>query len=181
MSFNLLRVKLVVLSAFILLSCGQSAQQSTQDDTSLDLNSDGKVDVHYEYGNSSYIELVDRNFDTVADESHKFGLDNKIIKSKFDDDFDGKAETTSFYKDGTNYLSLVDEDVDGEPDLFFVYKSGVLKYAEKYYERTDTGSQSKVGRVEFKFGYPISEEKFKKTSLTKEEFVESYMSKVSKL
>ena len=79
------------------MGCSREGQK-VEDEFIMDLNSDGTKDVFYEFDDSGYFELVDRNFDGRVDESIRYDKDNIILSSKIDEDFDGYLETKIYYK-----------------------------------------------------------------------------------
>lgn len=79
-----------------ILTFAACAEQTTEDLSSLDLNGDNVPDIKIEYEGDTYFQRVDRNFDSNVDESHRNTLENKIINSQFDSDFDGRLETIVF-------------------------------------------------------------------------------------
>ena len=163
----------------ILYGCGESDDPTYTESQylNLDLNSDGTIDVFYEYDEKGSYELVDRNFDTKIDESHRYDLDSRIVKSKIDNDFDGVLETIIEYRNGSIFKVKVDTNRDFTVDTVYQYKDGTLISGEKYYEKGEHDEYARIGVVAFKFGYPVSPETVNKTSLNLEEFVNKHSGK----
>lgn len=155
---------LAIISLLCLSSCSSERQT---DDSVMDLNSDGTTDVFYEYDSSGYYELVDRNFDGRVDESHRYDAQNKITSSKIDEDFDGYLETKISYKFESIERIAVDTDGDKLYEIFHFYKSGSLENSIRFYQEN---SDTKIGKISFKFGYPNGGEVIEVVTIDKAEF-----------
>ncbi|PCI79919.1 MAG: hypothetical protein COB20_03745 [SAR86 cluster bacterium] len=155
-----------VFVSLMLGSCSKSIQDSPG---FLDQNGDGVEDIIYEFEGDFYYELVDRNFDGEIDESHKYGLDDRIVSSKVDSNLDGYLETSIFYEFGTVSKVNVDRMRDGQVDISFAYSEGEVIFADKYYHQTDEGA-ARIGRIDFEFGYPVSNEIIMETEVSSAEF-----------
>ena len=163
-----IKLTYIAFLTFCLMGCACSKQSTDeQNNAILDLNSDGKKDIFYEFDDSGSYELVDRNFDGKVDESHHYDNENRLLSSKLDDDLDGYLETKVIYKYETIEKMAVDSDNDNLYEIFYFYKSGTLENAIKYYQEEGV---NKIGKVNFKFGYPIGEEIIEITNMTKVEF-----------
>lgn len=161
------RKLMLIGSILCITACSSDNSDVESGNEIMDLNSDGKMDVFYEYDNSGYFELVNRNFDERIDESHRYDENNKLVSSKIDNDFDGYLETRVIYKYESVERIAVDIDNDNLYEIFYFYKSGTLENAIKYYQ-DDAGN--KIGKISFKYGYPIGEELVESTSIDKMEF-----------
>lgn len=160
--------KLILFACILWLTgCSFDKETDSSDDQIMDLNSDGTKDVFYEYDSSGYHELVDRNFDGKVDESHRYDGKNKLVSSKIDDDLDGFLETKIIYKYESPEKVAVDTDNDNLYEIFYFYESGTLVNAIKYYQ-TDDGN--KIGKIDFKFGYPTGEESVEITDMDESAF-----------
>lgn len=167
------KVTFILVFGFSLIA-GCDAEHNLKEKTSslYDLNEDGIDDITYESTIDGYYEFVDRNFDGKVDESHHYGNDDKIIKSKIDENFDGYLETEIFYEKGSPCFSSVDSNIDELRDIFFLYRSGTLIKGSKYY--IDSEGKQAIRTVEFKFGFP-SKEPVVKTNLSRKQFDEKYL------
>jgi hypothetical protein len=139
--------------ALLLTGCAGCSPVAEAPDN-LDLNGDGVPDITYELEGSEYYELIDRNFDSRVDESHKYGRDDIISSSKVDTDYNGILETNIYYADGSIVKTTTDSDNDGLVDIVSVFEFGEILYSERYYEGSG-GAPAKIGRVDYSFGYPI--------------------------
>lgn len=158
---------ILITSIFFITGCFFEDNTVSHTDDIMDLNSDGKKDVFYEYDNSGYNELVDRNFDERIDESHRYDKKNKLISSKIDANFDGYLETRIIYKYESIEKIAVDIDRDNLYEIFYFYESGTLKNAIKYHP--DDG-RNQIGKINFKFGYPDGPEIIEVTVMDKTAF-----------
>lgn len=148
---------LVTLFLFWLSGCeGESSTRSEPLALSvLDLNGDGVADISYEEAGDGYFEFIDRNFDGRVDVSSFYGLDDKIVSSKLDDNFDGFLETKTWYQYGNPTLTAVDENCDGLVDILFLFKHGVIKTSEKFLT-SESDSSGDIVKFDYRFGYPVS-------------------------
>lgn len=119
-----------------------------------DHNRDGLLDEKWTYalsGKPLRLE-IDRNLDRQVDHVAHYDLRGQIQSSESDDDFDGRFETKSRYRDGNAVSSEVDTDGDRYPDLHSHFKDGVLDTLE--YIQPTTGralrvEHFKLGKLQF--------------------------------
>ncbi|PCJ24463.1 MAG: hypothetical protein COA96_09455 [SAR86 cluster bacterium] len=160
----------VISVGLMLGGCSEPVQDSLVGSADfLDQNDDGVEDIIYEFEGDFYYELVDRNFDGEVDESHKYGLDDRIVSSKVDSNLDGYLETSISYEYGSVSKVNVDRVRDGLVDISFIYAEGEVVSAEKYYHQTEVEA-ARIGKIAFEFGYPISNEVIGTTEISSLEF-----------
>ncbi|MCO4775593.1 MAG: hypothetical protein KC446_06170 [Flavobacteriales bacterium] len=137
------------------------------DEPNTDRNGDGKSDLFIEYEDGFVYELYDRDFDGKVDESWKYDSNDILISGRVDDDLDGILETEYIYKDHS--LDKMFSDTNGNliSDVYTKLNRGVAVYSEKYYSSKEG---SRIGRVEYSFGYPDGPEKLVKTLISESEF-----------
>ena len=159
---------------FLLISvCVGGAFADTDDafDPGLDLNADGKRDIFYEKGDDGYyFELLDTNFDGKVDESNKYDGTNRIVSSRLDQNNDGYLETGIIYKNGSVIKSTVDADYDFKVDMVFYYEAGHVICGVKFYSAATASDKNQIGRIKFKFGYPIENERLISAQISKDDF-----------
>ena len=143
-------------------------------ETLVDLNGDGIEDVKYEYDNTGYYELTDRNFDGKSDESLRYSLDHYLLSGSSDDDFDGVFETKLVVEHSLISSVLVDTNNNQIVDLVFRYRHSLVQSAEKYSIEHGVAA---VVRVSYQFGYPVSQENVESSSMTELEFQHSVVNK----
>jgi len=143
-------------------------------DTLVDLNGDGIEDVKYEYDETGYYELTDRNFDGKVDESLRYSLDHYLLSGSSDDDFDGVFESKLVVEHSLISSVLVDTNNNQIVDLVFRYKHSLVQSAEKY--SIENGIPV-VARISYEFGYPVSQEKVESSPMTEREFQKSVVNK----
>jgi hypothetical protein len=112
----------------------------------LDWNDDGTID-HRAYYDGRTLDRVevDRNFDGKTDSVEHYGLDGWIRSIESDDDFDGRFESTTSYRDGQAVEWRIDYSGDGAPDHRLTLKHGV----SHTYEYLNSSGQV-VKRVEYR-------------------------------
>lgn len=149
----------------------ESNGSQTPLDEGLDLNMDGRVDVFYEYDDTTVHELTDKNFDGKIDESMQYSIDTDIlIGGKVDENFDGYLETRIIVEHGILAKALVDSDSNGLFDICFDYHDGVLQRSFRFYAEEGPSSESQIGSVNFYFGYPQDDENKTASHLDEKEF-----------
>ncbi len=138
-----------------------------------DRNSDGEQDLFVETEDGSTFELLDRDFDGRVDESWRYDENDNLISGKVDEDFNGILETQYIYEDFSVSKVLSDSDGNLVFDIFTKLHLGVMEYSEKYYAQTAEQASPRIGRVEYRYGYPVGSEVVVETSLSETEFADS--------
>lgn len=164
----MIRLSFLIFTIALSLSC---TQENVDESEIIDLNNDGVQDIFYEYDENGYYELIDRNFDKKIDVSTRYNLKHYAISSKSDDDFDGFLETEWVFKNSFVASSYVDSNYNKYQDIYFKYKDDLVMYAEKFYHESDT-LPSRVGRINYMFGYPLGVEVFSDEGITEKHFHE---------
>jgi hypothetical protein len=96
--------------------------------TKLDNNKDGNTDEKHVYFDNRISKTeYDRNFDGKVDFIYKYNWDNVVKSSKSDEDFDGFFETSAKYLYGNVLWSKSDTTGDGFKDYHGKYKNGILE------------------------------------------------------
>jgi hypothetical protein len=168
-SFRRIYFLTLLLSALGACNGNEDSVNGLSTSSNLDLNGDGVLDVTYEHVDKGYYELVDRNFDGRVDESHFFDLQDRIVGSKIDNNFDGILETQVYYSDGSIARVCTDSNMDGLVDLFFEYVHGSLVGAKRYYHN-DSIEEAMIGSYSFSHDYPVGPEQKVTAGLTAEQF-----------
>ncbi|KGD64575.1 putative lipoprotein [Alcanivorax nanhaiticus] len=132
-----------------------------------DRNGDGKPDFFIEHDGVYMYELYDRDFDGEVDESWKFDSDLNIVSGRVDENLDGILETEYFYKDYSLDKILSDTNGNKISDVYTKLDRGVIVYSEKYYINA---KNSKIGKVEYSFGYPVGPEVLVDTTISEAQF-----------
>ena len=123
--------------------------------------------------NGKYYDIIDKNSDSVVDEYVVTDGMGKIFIAKVDSDFDGTFETSVKYFGDVVSNIYVDSNQNGINDIVDVIEHGEILSSERYYE------SGHIGKVEYKFGYPVGNEVLVKTDLTEEEFEKSHNAKIT--
>lgn len=156
--FNFLALTLTII--------GCQAQEKNAE-SSVDLNGDEVVDIRFEYDETGYYQLTDRNFDGKIDESVRYNSDHYLVGGSSDDNFDGIFETTIEYRHSLISKVLVDTNNNQIFDLIHRYKHSLVTSTERYSDKKGT---PRVTQISYKFGYPLSQEETEVPSMTEHQF-----------
>lgn len=97
----------------------------------VDYNGDGLLDEKWFYINDVILKTeLDRNFDGKADLIYKYDRKGIVKSSKSDENFDGVYETKSKYINGNAIWSKSDTNGDGIYDCHIFFENGVFKKIE---------------------------------------------------
>jgi hypothetical protein len=135
-----------------------------------DLNRDNKTDTRFEYDDTGYYQLTDRNFDGRMDESTRYDLDHIVVSGSGDDNFDGIFETHVVYLNGFLSRVLVDTNNNGLIDLVHMYKDGLIVSSERFVIKQTPGVSPTLIKIHYSFGFPISEDIVPATTEGEEDF-----------
>jgi len=136
----------------------------------IDRNGDGQPDLFIEIEGDFTYELYDRDFDGKVDESWKFDSNDELVSGAVDENLDGVLETQYISKDHSLDKVFSDTNGNGIFDVYTKLDRGVMVYSEKYYGSIQ---QAKIGKVQYKYGYPTGSEVFTETVISEVEFQES--------
>ena len=126
------------------------ASHAPQSSSEIDYEGDGRSDEFaYYFGERLQRVETDRNRDGKIDQTLYYDADAFIARDENDDDFDGRAENLTRYRDGQATDTNVDFDGDGRPEYRAYYRFGV--YLREEFMGTD-GILFK--RIEYKNGWP---------------------------
>jgi len=136
----------------------------------IDRNGDGQPDLFIELDGDFSYELYDRDFDGKVDESWKYDSNDELVSGKVDENLDGILETQYISKDYSLDKVFSDTNGNGIFDVYTKLDRGVMDYSEKYYGSTQ---QTRIGKVQYEYGYPTGPEVFSETTISEVEFQES--------
>ena len=122
-----------------------------------DLNRDNKMDARFEYDDTGYYQLTDRNFDGRMDESTRYDLNHIVVSGSGDDNFDGIFETRVEYLNGFLGRVLVDTNDNELIDLVHIYKDGLIVSSERFVLKQASGVSPTLIKIHYSFGFPISQ------------------------
>jgi hypothetical protein len=117
----------------------------------MDRNGDGTVDekLFFDGGRLSRDE-ADRDFNGTVDAITDYDRLGDATRARTDDDFDGRLETTTEFRDGQPLKWQLDYDGDGQPEVRWLYEHG----APRLTEYIDATSRRVVKRVTWRGNKP---------------------------
>jgi hypothetical protein len=116
----------IVMGVLFCLFCQWANKLGTK--TYYHYTRDGKCYEAWVYQNGHLVEYRhDRNHDGEWDHRSYYDGHGTVIRSEFDNNFDGKPDEFCTYSNGELVSVEQDTDFNGIPDEFYTYKNGVLR------------------------------------------------------
>jgi hypothetical protein len=151
-------ITMAIFSLTLLAGANTNSAADTPCTDCADLNRDSKIDARFEYDDTGYYQLTDRNFDGRMDESTRYDLDHIVVSGSGDDNFDGIFETSVEYLNGFLSRVLVDTNNNKLIDLVHIYKDGLIVSSERFVLKRASDASPTLIKIHYNFGFPISED-----------------------